>query len=250
MTDPEKLTDQKTPVRPYYIIMIGTLIFIAIVAVIIFFIGGNKNSGEPNSTDDPQNSIQIQSDPPTINKVETTLDEKNVSFKVETSDYKTTDYKLEYELADQNRKVVKTDVDTGTSFTIQTRNTGSAYYRLKVRLQDPETKQTSSWSEAYTIKLEEVQGVQKLEPAQAYYDTLWAKGEGGKDNLINALQVAYNAKETTEVTGCIPLNSGTMKPTLLLPPNPNVTPKGAALNFTVNSWDAGKNEGNITYFWC
>lgn len=250
MTNPENTADKKTSNRPFYLFAGGIGLILIVITIIIAVMNINKTPANPNDSEDPQNAVQIQEAPPTITGVEAILEEKTVSFNVQTSEYKTTEYKLEYELADQNRKVVESDIEAGSTFNIQTRNTGSAYYRIKVRLQDPETDQTSSWSDAYTIKLDEVQGVQKLEPAAAYYDTPWAKGTGGLDSLVEALQVAYTAQETTQAAGCIPLNTGTMTPTLLLPPNPSVMPKSAGLNFIINSWDAGKNEGNITYFWC
>lgn len=236
----------------------NVILFIAI-AVILLIAGGitafafsSSDMQNPDGSSSDDSTSDVVSDaPPEILNVTTALNETSLEFTVEADAYDATEWFLEYELADQNRKVVETDYARDSSFMITTPLTQSSSYRLKVRLTDKET-QTSEWSESYSIQIDELEGANVLEPNEAYYSSAWSKGEGTEENLRTALEVAYNAQPAPAdaATYCIPMNSGSMKPTLLLPPMPAISPSNVTLSYNINSWNAATQEALITYYWC
>ena len=230
-------------------ISIGAVIVIAAIAIGLVFAGMGSDSADGDKDDSTSQgeSNGISDAPPAITSVEASMEGETVSFSVTTEEYDSEKWFLEYELADQNRIVSEKGYERSNSFDIQTEVSDSAYFRLKVRLSDKELE--SAWSDGYTIKLEDVSGVTMLQPSEAYYATPWAKGEGGEENLRTALKVAYKAEPISDIQ-CLPLNTGTMTPTLLLPPIPSVSPSDAILSYVINSWDDATNEVSITYYWC
>jgi len=233
----------------------GFWIFIAVAAVVViiavvagFLFAGNKGTASQEGPDGGNNAISEA--PPTIVKVAATADKAQLVFNAETKQYKTDKWFLEYQLDDQDRKTVETGYATSPKFEVKTNIGDSAYYRLKVRLSDK--KETSAWSDGYTIKLEKISGIKTLQPNDGYYSTPWAKGQGSRSNLDTALQVAYNANpiSAAQTDRCIALNKGQMTPSLLLPPIPAVSPEGVLLSYTVSDWDDAKSEGTVAYYWC
>jgi hypothetical protein len=230
---------------------ISLLILLVIAGITVV----NNSSSEPDAAPTPatdQLNNGITETPPKISSVVASSEEDSLVFAVTTETYDSTKWYLEYELADQDRTVKEKDYARSNEFTVKTSLVDSAYYRIKVRLSDKD--KTSSWSESYTVEIKDVEGVQKLQPNESYYATPWAQGVGSEDNLIQAIETAYNAKQifydSPDVNYCIPLNTGTMTPTLLLPPSPAISPKSVILSFMVNSWTESNKEASISYFWC
>lgn len=243
---------QPLPIKPsnkvfWIFISIGALIVAAAVTVGLLLAGSNPNP-TGNGEEDPAQSeaYGISETPPAITGIEASMEGETVTFAVTTEDYNSSKLFLEYELADQNRTVVEKGFERSNMFNVSTNVSDSAYFRMKVRLSDKEI--SSGWSDSFTVQLEDVSGVSILQPNEAYYVTAWAQGEGSPENLVAALTIAYQAEPLAYVE-CLPLNTGTMTPTLLLPPIPSVSPSNAILSYTVNSYSAN-HEASITYYWC
>lgn len=230
-------------------ISIGVILIAAVIAVGLFLAGSeSKNIPTPNGTDNPMQgqSYGITTTPPAVTSIDASMEGEQVTFTVKTEEYDSNKWFLEYELADQNRVVVERGFERSNSFTSSTNVSSSAYFRLKIRLSDKDVN--SAWSDSFTVKLKDVSGITMLQPNDAYYNTAWAKGEGNPENLHTALATAYGA-EPIPYANCLPLNTGTMTPTLLLPPIPSVAPSEAILSYLINSYSE-TNEASITYYWC
>jgi hypothetical protein len=219
-----------------------------VIAGLMMSSGDDKPT--PNETATKDSGYSLSDTPPEVTEVTTSTEESDITFNVVTDSYDASKYFLEYELADESRVVKATDYERSNQFSVTTKITGSSSYRLKVRLSDKE--RTSEWGESFTVKISDVKGVQNLQPEPAYFDTPWAKGEGSEENLKTALMVAYNAESLTEFTtnSCIPLNTGSITPGLLLPPVPGVFPKGLSLSYNINSYNPETNQSSLTYYWC
>jgi hypothetical protein len=238
--------------RPFWIFAsIGALVVVSAIIIGFVFATGSQKEDETAKGNDDTSSYEISDTPPQVTDVKSSATETVLSFKIQTESYDQSKWFLEYDLADQNRKTQESGYAKSAAFETTTDLAGSAYYRIKVRLTDKD--KVSAWSDSFTIKLEDVSGMKTLQPADNYYSTPWANGQGSQANLTEALTVAYGAVQlpAEQATGeCIPLNSGVMTPELLLPPIPGVFPTGVQLAFSVNSWNETNKEGQITYYWC
>lgn len=247
------IEDIKPNNRKLWIILAG--ISITVIGITLAFFGLTSNNGgkDQDSPSQPQSQSSTSSSlpSPTIEKVKANADAKELSFAVTVKDVDMTKWFIEYEVTDQDRVVRASGKERTSDFTTTVPVNSSTYYRVHVRAANDEGVKTD-WSENYTVKLAELEGMKTVEPVTEYYETGWAKGtdtsfEGAK----KAIETAWGITELTRqdaVTQCLPINSGEMTPKLLLPPIPSVLPNQVTLNYMTNNWDGSAI--SITYLWC
>jgi flagellar basal body-associated protein FliL len=248
------IEDIKPNNRKLWIILAG--IFITVIGITLAFFGmtssANKNQDNPASPQNQSSSAAASSlTVPTIESVKTDAEAKKLSFSITVKNANLTNAFIEYEVTDQDRVVRDSGKERTANFTATVPVSSSAYYRMKVRVANDEGKKTE-WSENYTVKLSELEGMKTVEPLQEYYETGWAKGtDTSLEAAKTAIETAWNITEIKRqeaVTECLPINTGEMKPKLLLPPIPSVLPSQVRLNYMVNDWNGSAI--SITYLWC
>lgn len=239
--------------RKLWMVLAG--IFITVIGITLAFWG--MTSSETTNQDNP-NSPQSQSSTstssmavPVIETVETEAEAKKLSFAITVKNADLAKGFIEYEVTDQDRVVRASGKERTADFTATVPVSSSAYYRIRVRVANDEGVKTE-WSENYTVKLSELEGMKTVEPVPAYYETGWAKGtDNSLEGAKKAIETAWNITEMSRqeaVTECLPINSGEMKPKLLLPPLPSVLPSQVRLNYMTTNWDGSAI--SITYLWC
>lgn len=247
------IEDIKPNNRKLWIILAG--IFITVIGITLAFFGmnssGSNNQDTPASPQNKSSSSASSLTVPTIESVKTEAEAKKLSFSITVKNADLTKGFIEYEVTDQDRVVRDSGKERTANFTATVPVSSSAYYRMRVRVANDEGVKTE-WSENYTVKLSELQGMKTVEPLQAYYETGWAKGtDTSLEGAKTAIETAWNITELNRqeaVTECLPINSGEMKPKLLLPPIPSVLPSQVRLNYMTNGWNGSAI--SITYLWC
>lgn len=120
--------------------------------------------------------------------------------------------------------------------------------------------QTSEW---YQQNLDPVDGTQipnstgnpnsttHIEPYDAYYETAWAKGEPGVQNLEKAVETAWGIEKVDYYTDtCMYLNQQKLDPGELVAPTPNEVPSDLVLKYEVLN-NLGTSETlSLQYYWC
>ena len=216
-------------------------------------LSANSSSPHPDSSETSQSKVTSDSDvkSPAIEEVKVSSSAKELVFHVKTTGSLSEQTSLEYEISDQNREVKGSGKEHNVEFDASVKVSASAYYRVKVRA-IKDTGEKSDWSENYTVKLEDLEGMKTIQPKAAYYDTGWANGTdtsftGAKEGI----ETAWGIKELSQseaMRSCLPINSGDMTPQLLLPPLPSVIPQEVSLAYMTTNWNGSTI--SITYLWC
>lgn len=241
--------------RKLWMILAG--ISITVIGITLAFLGltSNNTSNNPAGGSDPSHSQSLSADPstaaPTIEAVKATAVAKEISFAVTTKNLDMSKWFIEYEITDQDRAAKASGKARTPDFTATVPVSSSAYYRIHVRAANDAGIKTA-WSENYTVKLAELEGMKTVEPAPSYYQTGWAKGSDiSLEAAKKAIETAWDITELSKqeaVTKCLPINSGEMTPKLLLPPLPSIIPSQATLNYMTTNWNGSAI--SITYLWC
>lgn len=236
------------------LLFISTGIAITVIgcAVGIAAFSMNSNSPESDSANQTQSSNEnTVGQTPVIKNVTASTDENGLSFSIEVAEVDTEKWTIEYQVADQDRKVKDEGTSRSSTFTSSVKLSNSAYYRIKVRAIS-DTGGNTAWSENYTVELDELEGFKTLDPLPAYFDTGWAKGtDSSLEGAKKAIETAWGISEVTdqqEMSYCLPVNTGEMNPELLLPPIPSVVPQDTELKYMTNEWNGSTI--SITYLWC
>lgn len=234
-------------------VVAAVIVLLTIIITVFMFNMNTQSSDIEGSESGNLNILSVQ--PPSVVDVAVTTEGTDFLLETTVDQYDSSLYKLGYSVEDQNRKTVASDVTTGTSFVSKVPVGQSGYYRIKVQLVDDDGK-VSEWSEAYSVNVAETDAGAGEDPNPAYFNTGWANGEPGLQNLIEAVEVGYGAFYAAETenpidpTYCVTLNSGPVSPKLLLPPVPAKHPIDIEVWFTVTDWDDANSTGTLTYWWC
>lgn len=245
--------NEKSSNKKLWWFLIGIVLLVIGIITVFMVINAKNNAtteGNPNPT--ASSSSKADSTVPNIKGVTVDVTAKDITFNVQIDDYDQKKWSLEYEIADQNRVVKKTGTAHGVSFEAIVPLNNSAYYRIKTRYTNANEK-NNKWSEAYTVKLEDVKGVKVMEPNPDYFKTGWATGSDvTQTSLKDAIKIAWGAVELEpqDFSSCLPINSGDISPKLMLPPVPAISPSGVEIGYTINSWNEKTSTANITYAWC
>ena len=187
------IEDIKPNNRKLWIILAG--ISITVIGITLAFFGLNSNNGGKGQDGPSQPQSQSSSNPslpsPTIETVKANADAKELSFAVTVKDVDMAKWFIEYEVTDQDRVVRASGKERTSDFTTTVPVSSSTYYRVHVRAANDEGVKTD-WSENYTVKLAELEGMKTVEPVPGYYETGWAKGtdtsfEGAKKAIENRM---------------------------------------------------------------
>lgn len=235
--------------------LILTIIAITVIGCTIGLLTFSSNSSS-DPKDDTKTEKTVDEDPsnvspPTIDSVSVESTEDELVFSLKVKDVDTSKWLVEYQIADQDRTVKDEGKERATDFDASIKLSSSAYYRIKVRATNEEGV-TSDWSENFTVELSELEGFKTVEPDPAYFETGWAKGsDASLEGASTAIETAWNISAVSgpeEESYCLPVNTGDMAPTLLLPPVPSVVPKDVSLMYKINDWDG--STVSLTYLWC
>lgn len=240
--------------KKLWFILAGISITVIGITLAIFGISSSASERDSNNSNVSQSDDQtsVAGKAPTIETVETTANAKELTFTIRVQDVDTAKWAIEYEIMDQDRVVKDSGKVREAAFDTSFKVGSSAYYRVRVRAANDEGKKTA-WSENYTVKLSELEGMKTVEPAQEYYQTGWATGTdttlaGVKEAIETAWDITELSRQEAVTNGCIPINTGDMNPKLLLPPLPSVLPNEVTLKYMTNDWNG--STVSITYLWC
>lgn len=241
--------------KKLWIILAGISITVIGITLACVGLSSGNTDNKPTDSSDSSHSQSLSAESstaaPGIESVKAKAGAKEISFDIVTKNFDDTKWFLEYEITDQDRAVKSSGKERTSNFTATVPVSGSAYYRLHVRAANDAGAKTA-WSENYTVKLNELEGMKTVEPAPAYYKTGWATGSDTTlEAAKTAIETAWDITEMTKqdaVTQCLPINSGEMTPKLLLPPLPSVVPSEASLHYMTTNWNGSAI--SITYLWC
>lgn len=221
------------------------------IGLLTFSSTSTSDSSESKNTESAANKASSSASPPTVESVSVTSNESELVFSLKVKDVDTSQWLVEYQIADQDRAVKGEGKERSTSIDTSIKLSNSAYYRVKVRAANEEGA-VSDWSENFTVKLSELEGFKSIEPDPAYFETGWANGsDTSLEGMALAIETAWHItaiEGPQEEAYCLPVNTGDMSPTLLLPPIPSVVPKDVSLKYMINDWDG--SSASLTYLWC
>lgn len=247
------IEETKPSNKKLWFILAGISITVIGITLAIFGMSSNASDKESNDSNLSQNEDRsiTSTKAPAIEAVETTANAKELTFSIKVKDIDISKWVIEYEIMDQDRVVKDSGKARQTSFDASVTVSSSAYYRVRVRAANDEGKKTA-WSENYTVKLAELEGMKTVEPAPEYYQTGWATGTditlaGAKEAVETAWDITEISRQQA-VTECLPINTGDMSSKLLLPPLPSVLPNEVTLKYMTNDWNG--STVSITYLWC
>lgn len=247
------IEDKKPNNKKLWLILAGVSITVIGITLAFFGMQSSAPNAQPDSSSVTKNDSQTvaSENPPTIESVTASVEDKELSFNVKIKAVDFTKWSVEYEIADQDRTVKGSGNARQNGFDASVKVSSSTYYRIKVRAVNSEGEKTV-WSENYTVKLADLEGMKIVEPSPDYYLTGWARGaDTTLDGAKTAIETAWDITELTQsqaVAACLPINTGEMTPALLLPPIPSVLPNQVTLNYMTNSWNGSTI--SITYLWC
>jgi len=246
------------PKKALFIGLIATTV-VAILAVIatVFFLA--KSPEDPTITDTTNDSSVIDAalvpSISTINLVKVE-GEATANMVVQLKKPLPADYTTEYEIRDANKKTVSQGIvdknsglvtqeltltSTDTSFTFRVRISNADSYSEWVT-SEPQLLDASSLPESDGINTE-------AKPDPSYFDTAWAKGEGGDANFEEAMKAAWGITRADYATSCGSISTEQVRPGIMIPPTPSLVPEGYFLSYDYQPID-GTDTEDFAYYWC
>ena len=124
---------------------------------------------------------------------------------------------------------------------------------FNVKLRTSNETSYSPWTVVETVSLNvtalpEAEGQNtEAEPNAAYFDTEWAKENGGPENLQDAMLKAWNAEPVATDGYCMILNNAAINPGEMVQPIPSIMPVDYKLRYDAYF---DNETAHVTFFWC
>jgi hypothetical protein len=251
------ITDNSIKTKTLVIIssVIGALLLIAVVIIgILIFANSNETEKDTTTTEQQlteeanpgiENATIIRE--PGSTEANITADLTNINNK----------YSHEWRVLDANKRVVDSgSIKTPKIESVVLIEGGDNIFTLQVRSSN--SKVYSPWSSSDPLivnvsDIEEKQGINtEAEPAPAYFDTAWAKGETGTDETLQeALKAAWDIDRATGENRCGSINFAIIKPGEMFAPIPSAVPKEYFLSYDfVQDIGTTDNSFRVLYYWC
>lgn len=234
-----------------FVTIVGIIAAIVLVAGSPSYEKNTKSSSTPSPTEIQSSSV------PTVQsqQVKQNGATDKATFTAQIKTPLPTGKVTEYAIRDIDKKIVAQGVvkkegqitaelplvEGNNSWTLQTRVSTDKTYSQWVSA-DPQTLKVASLPTSQGMNTD-------LKPNDAYFNSAWANGQGGKQNFEAAMKDAWGINHVTSDARCASINIEQFKPGQMIPPTPSVVPDGYYLSYEYQPIE-GTEIMNMAYYWC
>jgi hypothetical protein len=262
MSDTENENQNDSQVN-YKALWIGLSVvaFVTIIGIIFAFV---LVSGSPSYEEHKTISTQAPSPKEVQSSSVPTVENQNVqqngntdkaTFTAKLKNPLPSDRVTEYQIRDADKKIVsqgvakKQGIITAELPVIE----GDNSWTLRIRVSTEKTYSQWVAADPQTLKVTSLptsQGMNtELKPNEAYFNSNWAKGEGGNQNFETAMKDAWGIDHVSADARCASINVEQLKPGQMIPPTPSVVPDGYYLSYEYQAIE-GSDFVTAAYYWC